>query len=444
MPSEVESRLVLDDEGRIRLPYWWDDVFGAPAKYNVLHGGRNGAKSFNIHIYLLMQAVERPGIRIGCLREVQENIRDSSHSELVTLVGELGWGHLFDIGRTHLRARHGGGARDSEFVFRGMSEVHGTSEGFKGMTNLSVVFFDEAQRCSRRSLDVLLPTIRRGAAPIFFAMNPYTPEDAVYQDFVLGDFPNANVRKLTWRDNAFLDADQETLRKHHKATRPFDYDHIWEGQPIAAAEGAAWLPADIEAAQMLPSDYAKLADADDVVVSVDPAGSTGEKSDKTGIVVMARVRDAGYVLHTEYRTGVSDDWSRRAIALAKKWRAGRIVVEVSGAGSDALIRAAQRAANDAGSRVRIVGQSPSGKGSKWDRAQPVAQRYKTMDGEMRAPTIFHVGRQPELETEQRLFTVDSQRDDLVDALVWAAVQLGLVRLGRDWSSFTKMARERGL
>ena len=127
----------------------------------------------------------------------------------------------------------------------------------------------------------------------------------------------------------------------------------------------------INAARMSWADYDQLADPDDVVVAIDPAGSTGEKSDYTGIVVVARIRRNGYVLHSERRKWTSPEWAQRAVELLYEYKASRVVIEVSGAGSDALVRAVEQ--RDGG--VRVVGMSASGRGGKMDRAAPVAGLY---------------------------------------------------------------------
>jgi len=67
-----------------------------------------------------------------------------------------------------------------------------------------------------------------------------------------------------------------------------------------------------------------------IVVAIDPAMSASEDSNETGIIVAGLgVDDHGYILADgSCRTG-PHDWTRRAIALYRQWKADRILAEVN-------------------------------------------------------------------------------------------------------------------
>ena len=403
---------------------WWDEVFGTAHRYVVLHGGRGGAKSVAAALYTLREA-DRRRVRVLCAREVQRTIADSTHSMLAELIRDLGLEERFRVDSQTITVANG-----SEFLFRGISDQHKTAMGLKSIHNIGVCWVDEAQQLTQSSLDLLTPTIRARGSRIIFTLNPADPEGAVYSSFVVAARDDALVRQINYIDNPWFNAGLESDRRWDAANRPLGYAHKWLGEPQLEVEGALWSQEMLVNARLSPEEYAALPDPDDIVVAVDPAASTGERSDYTGIVVMARIRLDGYVLHAERLKGISPVWAQRAVELLREYGASRVVVEVSGPGADALVRVVQQF----DSRVQTVPWNPSGKGSKYDRATPVAGLY------LEQPTaefgrIRHVGNLHALEGEQLSFTRESVRDDLVDAEVCGAVELGLTRPFRDLSTW---------
>jgi predicted phage terminase large subunit-like protein len=176
--------------------------------------------------------------------------------------------------------------------------------------------------------------------------------------------------------------------------------------------GALWQRAWIDDARVLvaPADLTR------VVVAVDPAVSTGENSDETGIIVAGRTRDGhGYVLDDLSGKFQPEVWARRAVDAFKRHKADRIVAE-SNMGGD-LVRSNIRAV-DANVPVTLVHASRG----KVVRAEPVSTRYEQ-------GRVHHVGTFALLEDQQCGFTSDFDRGragyspDRVDALVWAVTEL---------------------
>ena len=418
------EELEITADGLVALPDWMQ-AFNDPGYAYVLHGGRGGGKSWGAALYCLEYARAHRRALILCAREIQKNVAESSWRTLRRLILQLGWESIFEVQASRIV-----GVNGSEFVFRGISESHGTAQNIKSLEGVDLTWVEQAEDLTEESLSLLLPTVlRRERSHIVFTLNPREPDGAVYSRYVLGDEDGAVVRQINWRDNPWFPARLEPQRAWTERHRPHDYRHIWEGEPRLALAGALWSQATLAGARLSPGDYAALPDPDDIVVAVDPAGSTGEKSDFTGIVVMARIGRNGYVLAAERGRWTSPEWAARAVALLREYGASRVVVEVSGAGADALVRVVQQ--RDPG--VEVKGLSPSGMGSKLDRAGPVANLYEPQPSP-EFGRIYHVGSFADLEGEQLTFVRDSVRDDLVDALVWAAVELGLTRNPPLWAS----------
>src|ERR1019366_4768403 len=70
-----------------------------------------------------------------------------------------------------------------------------------------------------------------------------------------------------------------------------------------------------------------------IVVALDPAISTGENSEETGIIVAGLGVDGhGYVLDDASGKFSPIEWARRAISLYHKWGADRIIAEANQGG----------------------------------------------------------------------------------------------------------------
>ncbi len=70
-----------------------------------------------------------------------------------------------------------------------------------------------------------------------------------------------------------------------------------------------------------------------MVVAIDPAVTSGEESDETGIIVVGKDRNGnGYVLEDRSGRYAPIEWAREAIALYRKYKADRIVAEINNGG----------------------------------------------------------------------------------------------------------------
>lgn len=152
------------------------------------------------------------------------------------------------------------------------------------------------------------------------------------------------------------------------------------------------------------------------VVAIDPAVTSGEKSDETGIVVAGRDRDYnGYLFADKSVQGYKpSEWAREAVALYYEHDCDYIVVEVNNGGE--MIKETIEAI-DANVKVVMVHASKG----KAIRAQPIAT--KAEKGE-----IMHCGAYPQLEDELCSFTIDYDRKTMgspnrLDAYVWAFTEL---------------------
>lgn len=155
-----------------------------------------------------------------------------------------------------------------------------------------------------------------------------------------------------------------------------------------------------------------------VVIAVDPAITSGEDADETGIIAAGIAKDQdghthGYVLDDWSLQGTPEEWARKAVALYRKHNADRIVAEKNQGGEmvETVIRTV-----DPNVPVTLVHASRG----KYVRAEPISALYEQ-------GRVHHVGVHSQLEDQMAAFTPDVDRStgspDRVDALVWGLTDL---------------------
>ena len=135
-----------------------------PNRLKVAHGGRGSAKSWGFARALLIEAARTP-LRVLCTREIQKSIKDSVHRLLNDQIQAMGLGHLYDVFDTEIRGKNG-----SLFLFAGLAQH--TVESIKSFEGVDRVWIEEAQTVTKRSWDVLTPTIRKNGSEIWVTLNP--------------------------------------------------------------------------------------------------------------------------------------------------------------------------------------------------------------------------------------------------------------------------------
>jgi phage terminase large subunit len=173
-------------------------------------------------------------MRILCTREVQKSIKDSVHKLLSDQIEALGLGAHYRVLETEIRGING-----TEFLFAGLSTQ--TIESIKSYEGIDVCWAEEAQKITKRSWTILIPTIRKDSSEIWISFNPELDDDETYVRFVENPPPEAVVQKVNYHDNPWFPAVLEKERLHAKKVLPEDeYNNIWEGDCRAAVEGAIY------------------------------------------------------------------------------------------------------------------------------------------------------------------------------------------------------------
>lgn len=152
-----------------------------------------------------------------------------------------------------------------------------------------------------------------------------------------------------------------------------------------------------------------------VVVAVDPAVTSGENANETGIIVAGRGSNGhGYVFGDYSERYTPPEWARKVNTALAIHQGDRIVGETNNGGD--LVEANIRTVN----RTTPFKKVHASRG-KYVRAEPIASLYEQ-------GLIHHVGTFPILEQQMCMFTPDMDRSvfgspDRVDALVWGLTEL---------------------
>ena len=268
------------------------------------------------------------------------------------------------------------------------------------------------------ALDMLLLGLRIGKNPrVAIATTPRPTK--VIRDLLAREGTDVVVTRGSTLENRenLAPAYVEQIIERYKGTR-LERQEIF-GEVLEDTPGALWNRDSLEQTRVdaAPKDLQR------IVVAVDPAGSSEEGADETGIVVAGLGQDGqGYVLEDLSGRYDPPGWARRAIGAYHVWKADRIVCETNYGGE--MVKATIEAI-DASVPVSTISSSRG----KVLRAEPIAAFFEQRKAHM-------VGSHPELEDQACRFTSDWTRardgsPDRVDALVFALTELmlGLPRGG---------------
>lgn len=279
-------------------------------------------------------------------------------------------------------------------------------------TNLSGAWVDEAaamQHADQLFNEALMPALRIGVNPRMLITT--TPRPVKFLKDLLKrsneDSSVAVVRGSTWDNAANLSrVALANLRATHEGTRLGRQE--LEGELLDDIEGALWSRDVIDATRV-----DKAPQMVRVVVGVDPAVTSGEKADSTGIVVAGRSADGHfYILEDCTTRGTPRNAMSKAVKAYHNWHADRVIGEVNNGGDyiEQVIRTIDPS---------VAYKSVRATRGKLVRAEPIAALWEQGRGHI-------VGSQPHLEDQMCTFTTDSpESPDNLDAMVWAATELNM-------------------
>ena len=218
---------------RVKISGWYKPLF-REMRYKVYHGGRGGGKTKNFALALILRAAQEP-IKVVCAREFQNSIDESVKPALEWAIDMLGYQSEFVILNNMIIGRNG-----SKFTFKGLAR---NVMSIKGWEEVDVCWIEEAHTMSQKSLELLLPTIRKPGSEVWFSFNRHSIDDAVDKMFCDGKAPdNAYVVEVNWRNNPYFTQELEEERQRCLKWEAERYNHIWEGHPDDESSSKTILP----------------------------------------------------------------------------------------------------------------------------------------------------------------------------------------------------------
>lgn len=222
---------------RIQTPRAFDFLLRSDAQFKAAYGGRGSGKTENFCEALLVEAFRAPCNRrepwfVGCGREIQNTIQDSSKRTLDNIIDKNGWrgSHPRQFTSTDRAIRRNDGG-----AFFGFYGLRGNAAGIKSLKGLKRFFLDEGQAVSQDSIDNLIPTIRSSGSQLWFAWNPDDVKDAI--EFLRKDPPpGAIVREINYYDNPFFPVELRAQMEYHRSRDIDKYQHVWLGKYRANSE----------------------------------------------------------------------------------------------------------------------------------------------------------------------------------------------------------------
>ncbi|NRA79858.1 MAG: PBSX family phage terminase large subunit [Pseudoalteromonas sp.] len=204
-----------------------------PSRYKGAWGGRGSGKSQFFAGLMIEDHLRIPGLRSVCIREVQKTLKESAKRLLEDYIFKFG---LTSQGFRILNDRIETPG-DGVIIFMGMADHN--AESIKSLEGFGRAWVEEAQTLSKRSLQLLRPTIRAKDSELWFSWNPSRKADAV-DDLLRNDIAmkGAVVVKANWNDNPWLPDELNEERLSDLDMFPDSYAHVWDGDYITAMDGA--------------------------------------------------------------------------------------------------------------------------------------------------------------------------------------------------------------
>lgn len=212
----------------IQTPRWAVPLL-EPARYKGVHGGRGSGKS---HFFAEM-LVERSIIAktdIVCVREIQKSLDQSVKKLIESKIEALNAGAYFEVQDKKIHSSKGG-----LIIFQGMQNH--TADSIKSLEGYDILWGEEAQTLSQRSLDLMRPTIRKPGSELWFSWNPSLESDPV--DVLLRGAeppPGSVVVEANFTDNPWFPDVLRVEMEYDKRRDPDKYAHVWKGGYLRNSE----------------------------------------------------------------------------------------------------------------------------------------------------------------------------------------------------------------
>lgn len=242
-----ELDLIQSEEiPKFTRPPVFESVLSSSIRYAIFKGGRGSTKSLSVFTWSLEESYKDnyKNKTILVLREVNRNLDDVRDTYL-DLIAQAGAESDFRAGKNGSIINK---RTKCKIEFRGARTTEGKTKKsqankLKGIHNVAVVIFEEAQDISEETLNTLLPTVaRQGTARIegkesqkkdavrfIGMMNPILRKDPIIKKFET--FDDCMILHVNIFDVPKEFQDAELLEQAESEKDTANYGHIWLGEP---------------------------------------------------------------------------------------------------------------------------------------------------------------------------------------------------------------------
>jgi len=212
-------------ETKIKIPSEYKPLFRNDWREAAVFGGRYSLKSHTVARYLLIRAREKK-TRVACFREFQSSIAESSHQLLSELISKYELTDFKVTNNSIINEING-----SDFIFKGLWN---NEQSIKSIEGIDIAWVEEAQTVSKRSLEVLTPTVRKPNSKIIYTYNRLLEEDPVHTRLVLEGRPDTIIINTNYDIAIKYGMMPDVILNEiedDKKNRPALYKHKWLGEP---------------------------------------------------------------------------------------------------------------------------------------------------------------------------------------------------------------------
>jgi phage terminase large subunit len=212
----------------MEIPHEFRALFRDDWREAAIYGGRGSLKSHTVARFLLIRARQQK-TRVACFREYQNSIAESSHQLLKDLIQKYNLRDFVPTDNAIVNRVNG-----SDFLFKGL---HHNEQSIKSIEGIDLAWVEEAQTVSKKSIDVLTPTVRKQGSKIIYTYNRLEEEDPIHRRLVIEGRPNTLVINVNYDTAIKYGWFPDVLRvemEDDKERRPALYRHKWLGEPNSA------------------------------------------------------------------------------------------------------------------------------------------------------------------------------------------------------------------
>ena len=195
-------------------------------RYKLYWGGRAGGKSYAFADCLLLLARSKR-LFVACVREVQNSIKDSVYKLLKDRADNYGFAEY-----AFYEDRIENTVTGSKFIFKGLKDQN--AGNIKSLEGVDICWIEEGQNISKKSWDVLEPTIRKSGSEIWVSMNREQENDPIWKEIAAHPDEKTFVCRINYYENPYCPEEMFYSAKRCKEQNPDDYEHIWLGAPVFA------------------------------------------------------------------------------------------------------------------------------------------------------------------------------------------------------------------